>query len=62
MGQIEDKIKEELMQTIFGDTSGIYNFVESRFELDEKQRDAFICLLNGFNNNLSTLLKEVKLS
>jgi hypothetical protein len=62
MGQIEDRIKAELMLSIFGDTSSIYDFIESRFDLDEKQRDAFIALLNQFNNDLSTLLKEVKLS
>jgi len=62
MGQIEDRIKAELMLSIFGDTSSIYDFIESRFDLDEQQRDAFIALLNQFNNDLSTLLKEVKLS
>ena len=62
MGQIEARIKAELMLSIFGDTSSIYDFIESRFDLDEQQRDAFIALLNQFNNDLSTLLKEVKLS
>ena len=62
MGQIEDRIKAELMLSIFGDTSSIYDFIESRFDLDEQQRDAFIALLNQFNNDLSILLKEVKLS
>jgi len=62
MGQIEERIKAELMLNIFGDTSNIYDFIESRFDLDEEQRDRFITLLNQFNNDLSTLLKEVKLS
>jgi len=62
MGIIEDKIKEEIMQNIFGDTSNIYDFVDSRFEFEESKRDEFISLLNKFNSDLTTLLKDVKLS
>jgi len=62
MGIIEDKIKEEIMQNIFGDTSSIYDFVDSRFEFEESKRDEFISLLNKFNSDLTTLLKDVKLS
>ena len=61
MGKIEDKIKEELMQSIFGDTANIYDFVESRFELEDDKKDKFIALLNRFNNDLTSLLKETKL-
>lgn len=62
MGIIEDKIKEEIMQNIFQDTSNIYDFVDSRFEFEESKRDEFISLLNKFNSDLTTLLKDVKLS
>jgi len=62
MGIIEDKIKEDLMQTLFGDTSNIYDFIESRFELDDVKRDELIALLNSFNSDITVLLKEVKLS
>jgi len=62
MGIIEDKIKEEIMQNIFGDTSQIYDFVDSRFEFEDTKRDEFISLLNRFNSDLTTLLKDVKLS
>ena len=62
MGIIEDKIKEEIMQNIFQDTSNIYDFVDSRFEFEESKRDEFISLLNRFNSDLTTLLKDVKLS
>ena len=62
MGIIEDKIKEDLMQTIFADTANIYDFIESRFALDESKRNELISKLNTFNSDLSTLLKHSKLS
>lgn len=62
MGIIEDKIKEDLMQTIFADTANIYDFVESRFALEDKKRHELIAKLNTFNNDLSLLLKSAKLS
>ena len=62
MGIVEDKIKEDLMQNIFGDTSNIYDFIENRFSLDESKRDELITLLNTLNNDLTLLLKSVKLS
>ena len=62
MGIIEDKIKAELMQTIFGDTTNIYDFIEGRFALEDETRDRLIKLLNDFNNDLTHLLKPAKLS
>ena len=62
MGIIEDKIKEDLMQNIFADTANIYDFIESRFALEDKQRNELIAKLNEFNNDLSLLLKSSKLS
>lgn len=62
MGIIEDKIKEDLMQTIFADTANIYDFIESRFALEDKKRHELIAKLNAFNNDLSLLLKSAKLS
>ncbi len=61
MGQIEDRIKAQLMLDIFGNTTAIYDTIESRFAIDEK-RDELIDLLNRFNNDLSALLKDVRLS
>ena len=62
MGIIEDKIKEDLMQTIFADTANIYDFIESRFTLEDEKRNELIAKLNAFNNDLSLLLKSAKLS
>lgn len=62
MGMIEDKIKQDLMQTIFGDSIKIYEFVDSRFKLDEKTRSEIISKINDLNNDLTVILKEVKLS
>jgi len=61
MGIIEDKIKEDLMQTIFSDTANIYDFIENRFALEDKKRNELITLLNTFNNDLTLLLKSIKL-
>ncbi|MCH9740485.1 MAG: hypothetical protein K0U38_06555 [Epsilonproteobacteria bacterium] len=62
MGIIEDKIKEDLMQTIFADTANIYDFIESRFALEDEKRNELIVKLNEFNNDLSLLLKSSKLA
>lgn len=62
MGMIEDKIKQDLMQSIFGDSIKIYEFIDSRFKLDEKTRSEVISKINTLNNELSIILKEVKLS
>lgn len=62
MGMIEDKIKQDLMQTIFGDSIKIYEFIDSRFKLDEEKRTEVISKINELNNELTNILKEVKLS
>lgn len=62
MGIIEDKIKEEVMQTIFADTANIYDFIESRFSMDEIKRAELIAILNSFNDNLTKVLKPIKLT
>ncbi len=62
MGKIENKIKEDLMQTIFADSIKIYEFIDSRFKLDEKTRSEVISKINELNNDLTIILKEIKLS
>ena len=62
MGKIEDKIKQDLMQTIFGDSIKIYEFIDSRFNLDEEKRAEVISKINELNNQLTIILKETKLS
>ena len=62
MGIIEDKIKADLMQSVYADSISIYEFIESRFALDEKTRDEVIKQINTLNDELLTLLRDVKLS
>jgi len=62
MGKIEDKIKLDLLQEVFSDTFKIYEFIDTRFKLDEKSRGEVISKINTLNNNLTNLLKDVKLS
>jgi len=62
MGQIEDKIKQEVMAKVFTDTFQIYEYIDSRFKLEDKQKDQVISKINSLNNELTNLLKEIKLS
>jgi len=62
MGKIEEKIKQDLMQSIFTDTFNIYEFINSRYDLDEENRKIIIAKINALNNDLTVLLKETKLS
>ncbi|ATB68766.1 hypothetical protein SJPD1_0651 [Sulfurospirillum diekertiae] len=62
MGKFEVKIKEEVMQNLFNDTTKIYEMIETRFILDDASRDALIALCNRFNDDLSLMLKEIKLA
>ena len=62
MGKIEDKIKEDLMQSIYADSVSIYEFIESRFSLNEAKREDVIKKINILNDELLVILKDVKLS
>ena len=62
MGKIEDKIKQDLMSEIFTDIFKVYEFIDTRFKLEEKQKDEMIAKINGLNNDLTTMLKDAKLS
>ncbi len=62
MGKIEEKIKQDLMGEIFADSFKIYEFIDSRFKLSEEERTLIVSKLNGLNNDLTLILKEIKLS
>jgi len=62
MGKIEDKIKQDLMSEIFADSFKIYEFIDTRFKLSEEERTLIIAKINGLNNDLTNILKEIKLS
>ncbi len=62
MGKIEEKIKADLLQQIFTDSFKIYEFIDSRFDLNEEEKTKVIQKINTLNNDLTTILKEIKLS
>lgn len=62
MGKIEDKIKQDLMSEIFTDSFKIYEFIDGRFKLSEEERTLIIAKINGLNNDLTNILKEIKLA
>jgi len=62
MGKIENKIKQDLMSEVFTDTFKIYEFIDTRFKLNEQQRSDIIAKINSLNNDLTVILKELKLS
>jgi hypothetical protein len=62
MGIVEDKIKADLLQSVYADSISIYEFIDSRFALDEPTRDEVIKKINTLNDDLAKILKEVKLS
>lgn len=62
MGKIEDKIKEELFQTMFEDMTKVYEFIDNRFSLDEKNRDEIIGKLHQTHSEISEILRKCPLS
>jgi hypothetical protein len=62
MGKIEEKIKQDLLQEIFNDTFKIYEFIDTRFNLEEKTRSEIIAKINSLNNDLTIMLQKTKLS
>jgi len=62
MGKLEAKIKEDVMQSIFDDTTKIYEIIENRFVLEAIQREELIALCNRFNDELTSILKATKLA
>ena len=62
MGIVEEKIKADLMQSVYADSINIYEFIESRFALDEEKRNDVIKKINTLNDELLIILKDVKLS
>lgn len=61
MGIVEDKIKADLMQSVYADSVSIYEFIESRFDMGDDKRDEVIKKINTLNDELLSILKDVKL-
>ena len=62
MGFIEDKIKQDMMQSIFTDSLKIYENIDSKFSLTSEQKDKVLEKITNLNKDLQELLKEIKLS
>lgn len=62
MGLIEEKIKQDLMQTIFTDSLKIYETINTRFDLTEEQKNKILEKITNLNKELNLVLKEIKLS
>jgi len=62
MGMFEEKIKQEVIQEVYADAIKIYEFIDTRFKLDEKSRNQIIAKTNKFSEDLAEILKDAKLS
>jgi hypothetical protein len=62
MGLIEEKIKQEVIQEIYADAIKIYEFIDTRFKLDDKSKNKIIAKTNSFSEDIAEILKDVKLS
>lgn len=50
------------MQTIFNDSSVIFEFIKNRFKLSDEQKKEVITKINTCNNDLHKILKKAKLA
>lgn len=62
MGKLEDTIKAELLRSVYSDLVKVYEFVDARFDLSEEKKDEVIKKINSLNEELSSILMDVKLS
>jgi hypothetical protein len=62
MGLFEDKIKQEIMQNIFADSLKMYETIDSKFTLNPEQKQKVLEKISTLNNDLNTLIKDIKLS
>ena len=62
MGRVEEKIKEDLLSEMFGNTFKIYELIDLRFSLSEEERQDVIAKINRFNDELTQTLKGIKLA
>jgi len=62
MGMFEEKIKQEVIQEAYADAIKIYEFIDTRFNLDDEARNQIIAKTNKFSEDLAEILKDKKLS
>lgn len=62
MGVVESGIKANLLCDVYDDFVKVYEFIDARFDLSETQKDEVVKKINLLNDELRTILKDVKLS
>lgn len=62
MGLFEEKIKQDIMQTIFADSLKMYEVIDGKFALNEQEKQKLLEKITSFNSDLNGLLKDIKLS
>lgn len=62
MGFLEEKIKQDLMQSIFTSNLKTFETIDSKFKLESKDKEKMLDLISKFNEELNSLLKNAKLS
>ncbi|ADG91939.1 chromosome partition protein [Arcobacter nitrofigilis DSM 7299] len=62
MGLFEDKIKQEIMQNIFADSLKMYETIDNKFTLSPEEKQKILEKISTLNNDLNTLIKDIKLS
>lgn len=62
MGFLEEKIKQDLMQSIFSSNLKTFETIDSKFKLESKDKEKMLDLISKFNEELNSLLKNAKLS
>jgi len=62
MSFLKEKIKQDLMQNIFTNNLKTYENIDSKFKLEEKEKEKILDLISRFNEELNILLKNAKLS
>lgn len=62
MGLFEEKIKQDIMQSLFVDSLKMYETIDNKFNLDDKQKQELLKKISDFNSDLNIMLKEIKLS
>jgi hypothetical protein len=62
MGLLEERIKQDLIQSIFTDSLKTFETIDSKFKLSNDEKSKVLDMVSQFNQELSTLLKNAKLS
>ena len=62
MGLLEEKIKQDLMQTIFTNNLKTFETIDSKFKLKDDEKSKILDMVSKFNEELNKILKNAKLS